>query len=193
MLVPFSRLSNYIINMKYYISALIHLIYNSLIAIFPSHDIRNLFLRLLGGKIGKSRIDLSTHIRRINKLKIGDYTYINRECILDAVGDLTIGNCVSISYRCNIMSGGHDMNSPSFEGRHLPIIICDYVWIGVGATVLQGVTIGEGAVVAAGAVVTKDVAPYTVVGGCPAKVIGERNKQLSYKCFDAKRRRFILK
>ena len=159
----------------------------------PSHDLRNFVIRLAGGEIGKSRIDLSTHIRGLAKLRIGDYTYINRECILDAAGGLTIGNSVSISYRCNIMSGGHDINSPSFEGRHQPIVICDYVWIGVGATVLQGVTIGEGAVVAAGAVVTKDVEPYTIVGGVPAKTIGKRNGHLSYKCYDTKNRRFILK
>lgn len=147
-----------------------------------------------GGKIGKSRIDLSTHIRRINKLKIGDYTYVNRECILDAAGGLTIGNSVSISYRCNIMSGGHDPNSPSFEGRHLPIFIGDYVWIGVGATILQGITVGEGAVIAAGAVVTKDVAPYTIVGGIPAKVIGTRTPNLNYKCYGGTgNHRFILK
>lgn len=91
------------------------------------------------------------------------------------------------------MSGGHDMNSPSFEGRHRPIVICDYAWIGVGATILQGVTIGEGAVVAAGAVVTKDVDPYIVVGGSPAKVIGKRNEHFDYKCYDTKVRRFLLK
>lgn len=48
------------------------------------------------------------------------------------------------------MSGGHDMNSTSFEGRHLPIIIEEYVWIRVGETVPQGVTIGESTVVAGG-------------------------------------------
>lgn len=179
--------------MRYLLRALFHWFYNGFIAILPSHDLRALFIRIGGGIIGKSRIDLSTHIRGIKGLIIGDYTYINRDCILDAVGGLIIGNCVSISYRCNIMSGGHDMNSSSFEGRHLPIIIKDYVWIGVGATILQGVTIGEGAVVAAGAVVTKDVEPYTVVGGVPAKVIGKRNEHLSYKCYDTKVRRFILK
>ena len=47
-------------------------------------------------------------------------------------------------------------------------------WIGANATILKGVTVGEGAVVAAGAVVTKDVAPYTIVGGVPAKYIGDR-------------------
>lgn len=179
--------------MRYLLRALFHWFYNGIIAIIPSHDLRAFFIRLGGGIIGKSRIDLSTHIRNIKGLKIGDYTHINRDCILDAVGGLNIGNSVSISYRCNIMSGGHDMNTPSFEGRHLPIIIKDYVWIGVGATVLQGVTIGEGAVVAAGAVVAKDVEPYTVVGGIPAKVIGKRKNYLNYKCYDSHKRRFIIK
>ena len=64
----------------------------------------------------------------------------------------------------------------------MPIVIDDYVWIGVGATILRGVHIGEGAVVCAGAVVVHDVLPYTVVGGVPAKKIGERNRGLDYKC-----------
>ena len=59
------------------------------------------------------------------------------------------------------------------------------MWIGAGATILKGVDIGEGAVVAAGAVVTKNVAPYSIVAGVPAKKIGERNKELDYKCYTA--------
>lgn len=179
--------------MKDILSRLLHLFYNSIISIFPSHDIRNMFIKIMGGVVGKSRIDLSVHIRRISRLHIGDYSHINRECILDAAGGLTVGNSVSISYRCNIMSGGHDMNSKNFEGRHLPIIIEDYVWIGVGATVLGGVTIGKGAVVAAGAVVTKNVEPYTVVGGTPAIIIGKRSSHLYYKCYNPQEKRFLLK
>ena len=57
----------------------------------------------------------------------------------------------------------------------------DHCWIGVRAIILPGVTVGEGAIVAAGSVVAKDVAPYTIVGGNPAKVIGERTRDLNYK------------
>ncbi|HMS72434.1 MAG TPA: hypothetical protein PKB03_05320, partial [Baekduia sp.] len=57
----------------------------------------------------------------------------------------------------------------------------DRAWVALGATVLGGVTIGEGAVVAAGAVVTKDVEPYSVVGGVPAVKIGDRSRGLRYE------------
>ena len=71
------------------------------------------------------------------------------------------------------------VEATSLEGHErlvtAPITICDGVWIGARAIILPGVTIGEGAVVAAGAVVTKDVEPFTVVGGNPAKFIKHRN------------------
>jgi maltose O-acetyltransferase len=69
------------------------------------------------------------------------------------------------------------VDSPSFEARYEPIAIDDWAWIATNAIVLAGVTIGEAAVIAAGAVVTKDVPPYSIVGGNPAKTIGERKKQ----------------
>jgi len=74
------------------------------------------------------------------------------------------------------------MNSPKFEYNPRPIVIEDYVWIGVGATILPGVKLGKGAVVAAGAVVTKDVSPFSVVAGIPAKQIALRPDNLNYKC-----------
>jgi len=74
----------------------------------------------------------------------------------------------------------HDMESPSFDAVGAPVIIEDYVYIGPRAIILPGVRIGYGAVVGAGAVVTKDVPPYAVVGGVPAKFIHERNHDLDY-------------
>ncbi len=62
-----------------------------------------------------------------------------------------------------------------------PVVIGDHVWIGARALICPGVTIGEGAVVGAGAVVTRDVAPYAIVAGNPARVIGQRTRDLHYR------------
>ena len=67
------------------------------------------------------------------------------------------------------------MNIPEKTGTKGPIVVNDDVWIGHGAIILSGVTIGQGAVIAAGAVVTKDVEPYSIVGGVPAKLISYRH------------------
>jgi maltose O-acetyltransferase len=72
----------------------------------------------------------------------------------------------------------HDYNDIHFCGKGAPVEIGKYAWICSRAIILPGITIGEGAVVASGAIVTKDVAPYTVVGGIPAKRIGNREKKL---------------
>lgn len=93
-----------------------------------------------------------------------------------------LNNNISISHYVKIVTGSHNIQSNSFDGKFKPICIDDYAWIGIGATILQGVKIGKGAVVCAGAIVTKDVLPYEIVAGVPAKKIGERNKNLNYKC-----------
>jgi acetyltransferase-like isoleucine patch superfamily enzyme len=116
------------------------------------------------------------------KISIGNYSHINQGCLLDGRGNIIIGNSVSISHRVSIITLSHDVDDMAFKIRSAPVIIGDYVWIGINATILQGVKIGEGAVVAAGAVVTKDVDPYTIVGGIPAKQIGIRQRSLNYKC-----------
>ncbi len=74
----------------------------------------------------------------------------------------------------------HDVQSETFAETGAPVKIDDYVVIGTRVIILPGVTIGKGAVVASGAVVTKDVAPYAIVGGVPAVFIKERNHTLSY-------------
>ena len=71
--------------------------------------------------------------------------------------------------------------SEEFLAREEPVVIDDYVFIGPRVIIMPGVKIGKGAIVAGGAVVTKDVADFTIVGGVPAKVIGERkNKNPKY-------------
>lgn len=97
--------------------------------------------------------------------------------------EIKIGKYCSISYNVNFVldDGSHTYNTITaypFKtnkiGEEKGIDIGNDVWIGLGSTILNGVTIGDGATIAAGSVVTKDVAPYTVVGGVPAKLIREK-------------------
>lgn len=158
-------------------------IMNNVVANIPWYRIRKLYYRIMGVNIGNTSVlNMKQYIMRPARLTIGEYSHINRGCLLDARGSLIIGNSVSVSYDVRIMTGSHNYKSPTFPCVFLPIIIEDYVWIGANATILNGVRIGEGAVVAAGSVVTKDVDPYAIVAGIPAKVVGKRPKELNYKC-----------
>lgn len=114
-------------------------------------------------------------------VEIGDNAKINRGVFITATDKIKIGNDVLIGPYTVINSGNHDYSNPDKVIRlqgHITkqITIEDDVWIGAHVTILKGVTIGKGAVVGAGAVVTKDVAPYTVVGGVPAKLIKYRKQ-----------------
>lgn len=156
---------------------------NDILPHIPSWSVRKFVLRRLGIRIGDgSFMSKNIYMMAPRMLSVGTDTHINKDCLLDARGGLTIGNSVSVSHRVNIITGGHHLNSKNFQGKYLPIVIDDYAWIGIGSTILQGVHIGKGAVVCAGAVVTKDVAPYNVVAGVPARKIKERTRELDYKC-----------
>lgn len=104
-------------------------------------------------------------------LTIGNNSRVNG-AMISASEKIEIGDNVRIAPFSIIMdSDYHDLNNHFADVKGLPIIIKNNVWIATRATILKGVTIGEGAVVAAGAVVVKDVDPYTVVAGVPAKII----------------------
>ena len=113
-------------------------------------------------------------------ITIGNNCFIGPDVLFDGREGLTIGNNVNISMGSWIFSLQHDVQSPTFEAVGGHVVIEDYVWIASRALILPGVKIGKGAVVAAGAVVTKDVLPYTIVGGIPASVIGQRTQDLNY-------------
>lgn len=159
----------------------IYYIMNGMINKIPIYTIRHFFYRRIGIQIEKnSSIKMNVYIEGRN-IKIGENSSIGRFSYLDGRGELTIGNNVSISPHVFFITGSHDVNSSEFKFESLPITVEDYTWIGTRATIKGGVKIGKGAVVAIGAVVIKDVEPYTIVGGVPAKKIGERNKDLKYK------------
>lgn len=105
------------------------------------------------------------------KLIVGNNCRLNGTTIA-ATHHVKIGNNCRLAPFSHIMdSDYHDLNNRELPGQQAAVILEDDVWIGTRSMVLRGVTIHRGAVVASGAVVTKDVPPYTVVGGVPAKVI----------------------
>jgi maltose O-acetyltransferase len=116
------------------------------------------------------------------KVHLGDRNVINFGCLLDGRKfHIRTGHDVSIGPEASILTLGHDPQSPVFADRGGDVLIGNRVWIGYRVIILPGVTIGEGAVVGAGAVVTKDVEAYTIVAGNPARKIGERFKELTYR------------
>ncbi|HOC01231.1 MAG TPA: acyltransferase [Verrucomicrobiota bacterium] len=141
--------------------------------------IRFVFYRLAGVKIkGRCTIWGPLTIRPIGgarNIEIGAGTFMNTETRFGVPKDkVIIGERVQVGPRVMFETVNHGLTYVPGKGRGggtKTIVIEDEVWIGAGVIVTQGVTIGRGAVVAAGAVVTQDVAPRTIVGGVPAKLI----------------------
>ncbi len=154
-----------------------------LVGLVPSHYFRRFFYRLAGIKIGSgSTIHTGARFYDPRNIIIGKDSIIGEGAVLDGRKKLSIGNHVALASEVMVYNSEHNIESLDFTAIEAPVKIEDYVFIGPRAIILPGVTVGRGAIVAAGAVVTKDVPPYAVVGGVPAKIIGERrNKSLEYK------------
>ena len=128
-----------------------------------------------------AKIDTGSLVWGPGRITIGTGTVINRGVVLDGRFPLSIGENVSISLYAVILTLEHDLSDSEFRSVGAPVSIGDRAFIGTRAIILPGVTIGVGAAVAAGAIVTKDVEPYTIVGGVPAKPIGSRPASLRYQ------------
>lgn len=112
------------------------------------------------------------------KLTMGEYSCLSEAVDCYSVDEVIIGDQVTISQGVKLCTAGHDITSRIMELSTRPIVVHSSAWIAAWSIVLPGATLGEGAVVGAGSVVTKDVAPWTVVGGNPAKFI--KNRELKY-------------
>lgn len=157
------------------------------ISTLPSNHLRKWIYIALGAHIGKDVVfHFRTELRSPWGLHIGKGTIIGDNAILDARCGLVLGNNVNLSSNVSIYTLQHDHRDPQFrcpapKSRRMDIKIEDRVWLGSNVIVLPGVTIGEGAVCCAGCVVTKDVEPYAVVAGIPAKKVSERPRVLEYE------------
>ena len=136
-----------------------------------------------------AKIGQDTNIHPTVLIREGEYVTIGNHCLINhnnliqagksAAGSITIGDYVHTGANVVMLGFNHgfytrDIPTKEQDYMDAPIVIGDDVWIGAGAIILAGVTIGKGAIIAAGAVVNKDVPPYTIAGGVPAKVIKER-------------------
>ena len=147
----------------------------------PSHTIRNGVYRMMGLKLGKgSTIYGGAEIRSPREIIIGRNTIIGHNAILDGRGGLEIGDNVNFSTGVWVWTSQHDKNDPLFRDVKGKVVIEDYAWVSCRTIILPNTRIGRGAVVCAGAVATKDVEPYSIVAGVPARKIGERNSDLRY-------------
>jgi acetyltransferase-like isoleucine patch superfamily enzyme len=161
------------------------------------HRLKNIFFRKKWRKLNAHNETIPINFFDIEKVVIGKKTYGELNITNWSPFDvkLKIGNYCSISPGVQFLLGGeHQINSISTypfkvkcfgygqeAGSKGDIIVGDDVWIGTNAIICSGITIGQGAIIAAGAVVSKDVDPYAIVGGNPAKVIryrfGEKLRQ----------------
>ncbi|MFE5835283.1 acyltransferase [Arthrobacter sp. NPDC056493] len=148
----------------------------------PWHAFRLfVYRRFLGMKIGpKTTVHWRLAFFAPQGITIANNSIVGNDCFLDGRLGLDIGGNVNIGGHVQIFTVGHDPQSKSFAAKGGRVTIGPRAYVASRATVLPSVTIGEGAVVAAGAVVSKDVAPYTIVGGVPAQVIGQRTQDLDY-------------
>ena len=157
--------------------------YNSGFGRIPSRTLRYGYLKAwLGGYGQGTSVQMGNRFLNGRKVFLGERNVINWGCVLDGRKfAIRTGSDVSIGPEATILTLGHDPQSPDFADLGGDVTIGNHVWIACRALILPGVRIGEGAVVAAGAVVTRDVEPYTIVAGVPARKVGERNRDLRYK------------
>jgi acetyltransferase-like isoleucine patch superfamily enzyme len=145
---------------------------------FPSQTIRNWGMRRMGAHISKNvKFYSGFSVRNPEGLIIEEGVSIGPKVLLDARCGLTIHKNAVIAYDSIIWTLNHDYNDVHFCGRGKSVDIGEYAWICCRSVILPGIKIGEGAIVASGSVVTKDVEPWSIVGGIPAKTIGKRERK----------------
>jgi len=172
------KIARYISASLYYLFAA-HLPRNYVPGGFIYQGIRSFFCKKMLKSAGKN-LDIGPNVEFFNarESEIGDNSGVGA---YSSLGTVKIGNNVMMGTNCLILSQNHrfdDLTMPmcgqGFQ-EDRPVVVEDDVWIGSRVIILPGVRIGKGSIVGAGSVVTRDIGPYSIVGGNPAKLIGERD------------------
>ena len=170
--IPFPRLDDPLV---------IDYLLNTFVNKIPFADIRMDLYRRAGVKVdATSNIMMHTWVLQARDITIGPNCIIGPFTTLDGRGGLTIGRNVNIAGQVLTIGGYHLVDSETAEGILGKIVIEDNAWVAMRATILPGVTIGEGAYVGAAALVNRDIEPYTLVGGVPARKIRDRSRDIRY-------------
>jgi putative colanic acid biosynthesis acetyltransferase WcaF len=136
---------------------------------------RRFVLRLFGAKVGRQvHIYSSAFIYYPWNLEIGDWSSIGEWALIYNLGKVTIGERTTISQRTHLCAGTHDYRDPAMPLLTPPIQIADDVWVCADAFLGPGVTVGKGAIIGARAVVVKNIEPWTIVAGNPARMVKKR-------------------
>jgi acetyltransferase-like isoleucine patch superfamily enzyme len=161
----------------------IRMVFNRILTHIPGyigHTLRVRWLQINCLHIGEGcSIGHGVIIMGVENLSLGDRVAIPRNCHIDARGGLTLADYALVGFESVILTHTHNSDDPESPIQHQgmfskPVYIGPKAWLGTRVIVQPGVTIGEGAIVGSGAVVTKDVAPYDVVAGVPARILRNR-------------------
>lgn len=141
----------------------------------PAFAWRRGVLRLFGATVGPHvHVYPTSQIYMPWNLSIGAWSSIAEDALVYNLGPVTIGTCVTVSHRAHLCAGTHDHEDPAFPLLKPPIVVGDNAWVCTEAFVGPGVTVGEGAVIAARGVAVRDVEPWAIVAGNPARPIQTR-------------------
>ena len=150
-------------------------------SLIPSFRLVNLLLRLLGNKIGVGvTIHHGVYLTLPFRLEVGANSTVNAKSFLDTRMGIKIGSNTMIGRESQIYTLTHQVNDDNFAAVGEGVEIGDYVVIFPGVKIMPGVKVGSGAVVYPGAVVCRDVEDNSIVGGVPARVIGQRQSNKEY-------------
>jgi putative colanic acid biosynthesis acetyltransferase WcaF len=169
---------------KYFLVSTYEVI-SSFIFVLPRHKMFNLiksnYIRIQGGKVGKGiTFYPGIKINPAKNITLGNHVDLAWGVLITTGGGVEIGDRTLVGYNTQIFTANHVIppnREQIFSSGHnqKKVIIGKDVWIGAGCIILPGITIGEGAVVAAGSIVTKDILPFSIVAGNPAKIIKNRD------------------